>query len=77
LKIDQAIQQYQEGIFRSATIRKSPNNLDEWFIMLMDNNGLSFMIADNDDSIITCSDLNNIFETLKEIGFSSAEVYFK
>ncbi len=45
--------------------------------MLTDNDNLSFIIADNDDAIITSTDLGNIFDALKQIGFSSAEVVFK
>ncbi|SFG20895.1 hypothetical protein [Neptunomonas qingdaonensis] len=77
MKIDLATQRYKEGIFSSATVRRSPNNLNEWFIMLIDNDNLSFIIADGDDSIITSTDLESIFDTLKKIGFSSAEVVFK
>lgn len=77
MKFDLATQRYKEGIFSAATVRKSPNNLDEWYIMLIDNDNLSFIIADNDDAIITSTDLKNIFDILKQIGFSSAEVVFK
>lgn len=55
---------------------RSPSNPDQWFITLRLISGESFLLADEDDQVIVDSNLENLFQILKGLGFHMAKITF-
>ena len=62
--------------FTLIEIRKSPGNSNEYIGLLYGRDGKSFMLCDEDESVISKQDLGDIVNLLKEAGFKNATIYF-
>jgi hypothetical protein len=76
LKIQRAIELFQSGALERVEIRRNPSDRKQWFIMIVGVDGRPLMIADEDDKCVVSECLEEIFDTLNTIGFSSGEVFF-
>ena len=59
-----------------AEIMRNPEDLTEWLIWIRESSGKSFMLSNNDGSLIRSTDTTQNFYTLKSIGFRQATVIF-
>ena len=76
MKISDAKREQQKGGFSYIEIRKNPGNIEEYIAILYKSNGKSFMLAYEDNTVLSSSDLEHIVLMLKDIGFKKAKIYF-
>lgn len=70
----EATKLYAKGKLVSAEVLPAPSADGNWFVLLHNNRGKSFMLVDSDERIITRPDLNGLIETIREIGFRIASI---
>lgn len=75
MKLSQARQQSVVKNLTGAELIRNPSNKSEWFIMLHKQAGKSFMLANDDDSIIVSSDMEQLLLIIKSLGFRQAMVH--
>lgn len=75
MKLDNAIALGNTGAWEEAQVRVSPGNRTHWFVMLRDNHGKSFVLADNDDNAIASEDLNALSQLIKSLGLNDFTVF--
>lgn len=76
MKISQAKKALQENLFDFVEIRNNPGNLNEYIVLLHCYDGKSFMLAYEDNSVLTSPELEHMILMLKEVGFKKARIYF-
>ena len=76
MKISQAKKALLDNLFDFVEIRNNPGNMNEYIVLLHCHDGKSFMLAYEDDSVITSSELGHMVLMLKEVGFKKARIYF-
>ncbi|SMF39110.1 hypothetical protein SAMN02745866_02512 [Alteromonadaceae bacterium Bs31] len=78
MKIQKAIELFKRGELDEVEVelRRSPNNLSQWFILLRHPDGKSLMLADEDDRCVVDADIQNLLDLLKTIGFHQVMVIF-
>ncbi len=69
MKLSQAKALYAEGKLVSAAIMRNPSNLTQWFIMVRDKTGKSYIIGNEDDTTVVNANIEALFSVLKSIGF--------
>ncbi|NOY71242.1 MAG: hypothetical protein GXP14_02525 [Gammaproteobacteria bacterium] len=75
MKLSRARQQSVMKNLIEAELIRNPSNTSEWFIMLHKKTGKSFMLANDDDSIIVSSDMEQLLSVVKSLGFRQAIVH--
>jgi len=53
--------------FIEAELMRSPSNHKEWFIMLHKRIGKSYMLLNDDDSVIVSSDIDQLLSIIKSL----------
>ncbi len=76
MKLSEAMELYNAGSLRSAELLPNPSDHQQWFIMVTGGSGKSFIIADEDDNPIVTGQLEELFKTLKALGFRKAQITF-
>lgn len=76
MKFSDAKAALQNDGFSLVEIRKNPSHVQEYIVLLYRRDGKSFMLAEEDDSVVSSPDLNFFALLLKDLGFKSAKVYF-
>jgi len=76
MKISEAKRELKNSFFNFVEIRKNPGNISEYIVLLYGHNGKSFMLAYENNSVLSSPQLEHIVLTLKEIGFKKARIYF-
>lgn len=76
MKISDAKLALKENFFDFIEIRKNPGMVSEYIVLLYGYDGKSFMLAYENDSVLTSPDLEQLVLILKEIGFRKARIYF-
>lgn len=76
MNLQTAIDQCAEGALTGAQLWRNPSDLDEWFIMVVQKNGRSLMLVDDEDKPISARDVKLLLDQLKSIGFSNAQIFF-
>ena len=76
MKIQQAIQLFKLGKLGSVEIMHNPSDSRQWFVMVRQTDGRSFMLADGNDNPVVDDDLERLFDLMKAIGFREAIVVF-
>lgn len=76
MKFSKAKELYAAKKLLGADVFRNPSNRDEWFVMLHNDSGKSFILADDDDVPIAAKDLGKFLLLLKSIGFGQACVHF-
>ncbi len=66
----------ENAYFTLVEIRKNPGNASEYIGLLYGRDGKSFMLCDENDSVISKQELGEIVILLKEAGFKKAKLYF-
>ncbi len=76
MKMSEAKKALESNFFDYVEIRKNPANTNEYIVLLYGMNGKSFMLAYENDTVLSSADLEHLILMLKEIGFRKARVYF-
>jgi 3-isopropylmalate dehydratase small subunit len=76
MKLSDARKALKENIFDFVEIRKNPGMLSEYIVLLHGYDGKSFMLAYENDSVISSRELEHLILMLKEVGFRKARIYF-
>ena len=76
MKVSQAKQQLQDNVFSQVEIRKNPADMEQYIALLYTHNGKTFMLAYENDTVLSSPDLEHIVLMLKDIGFRKAKIYF-
>lgn len=76
MKISDAKAVQRDGGFRLLEIRKNPSNTAEYIVLLHMHDGKSFILAQEDNTVLASTDLGQIVLILKDIGFKKAGLFF-
>ena len=76
MKLSEAKQLATAGKLKSGELLLNPSNHQQWFIMVVETSGKSFIIADEEDEPIVSSQLEGLFKTLKSLGIRKAQITF-
>jgi hypothetical protein len=76
MKLSEAKKALKENFFDFVEIRKNPGMINEYIVLLYGFDGKSFMLAYENDSIISSRELEHLILMLKEVGFKKARIYF-
>jgi len=76
MKFSEAAQLAAEGKLNSGELLPNPSNYRQWFIMVVETSGKSFIIADEEDEPIVSSQLEDLFKILKTLGIRKAQITF-
>ena len=76
MKMSEAKNALKENFFDFLEIRKNPGNINEYIVLLYGYDGKSFMLAHENDSVLTSPELEQLVSILKDIGFKKARIYF-
>lgn len=74
MKLSEAGSLADQGRLVSAELLRNPANHQQWFIMVVEAEGKSFIIADDEDDPIVSDELETLFRTLRQLGFRKASV---
>lgn len=66
----------EENYFVYVEIRKNPGNIKEYIALLYGQDGKSFMLCDENDSVHSLRELEYLILKLKQTGFTKAKIYF-
>lgn len=76
MKLSDAKKALKENVFDFVEIRKNPGMINEYIVLLYAYDGKSFMLAYENDSVISSRELEHLILMLKEVGFRKARIYF-
>jgi hypothetical protein len=76
MRLSEARKAIKQDFFDLVEIRKNPAMLNEYIILLYGYDGKSFMLAYENDSVLSSPELEHLILMLKEIGFKKARIYF-
>jgi len=76
MKLSDARNALKQKFFDFIEIRKNPANINEYIVLLYGYDGKSFMLAYENDSVLSSPELEQLILMLKEIGFKKARIYF-
>ncbi|MDI3324396.1 hypothetical protein QKW35_08415 [Pontibacterium granulatum] len=76
MNLQTAIDQFADGALTGVQLWRNPSDLDEWFIMVVQKNGRSLVLVDEEDKPISARDIKLLLDQLKTIGFSNAQIFF-
>lgn len=75
MKLSQAISKGRAKKWLNASVRRSPSNSKEWFIMLKSTTQRLSMLVDDEDNVIVSEDLNEFVDLMKQIGIGEFTVF--
>jgi hypothetical protein len=76
MKLSEAKQALKQNFFDFVEIRKNPATVNEYIVLLYGYDGKSFMLAYENDSVLSSPELEHLILMLKETGFKKARIYF-
>jgi hypothetical protein len=76
MKLSEARKALKDHFFDFIEIRKNPATINEYIVLLYGYDGKSFMLAYENDSVISSRELEHLILMLKEVGFRKARIYF-
>jgi hypothetical protein len=76
MKISEAKKELKNNYFNFVEIRKNPGKINEYIVLLHGHDGKSFMLAYENDSVLSSPELEHLILMLKEVGFKKAKIYF-
>ena len=76
MKISDATERYTEGFFMEIAIRKNPSKSSGWFINLFDNQGMPYILVDENDTPVTETDIRDLVSLLKTMGLKDVRIIF-
>jgi len=76
MKISDAKTVLHNDGFDLIEIRRNPSDIEEYIVLLYTHEAKSFMLAYENDTVLSSTDLGHIVLLLKEIGFNKAKIYF-
>jgi hypothetical protein len=76
MKLSEAKTRLENKYFDLVEIRKNPGNISEYIALLHGQDGKSFMLCCDNDSVLSTKELENLILLLKEVGFRKAKIYF-
>lgn len=74
MKLSDARKALQENFFDFVEIRKNPATINEYIVLLYGYDGKSFMLAYENDAVLSSPELEHLILMLKEIGFKKASI---
>ncbi len=75
MKISAAKKVQSDDGFSLVEIRRNPSGTGEFIVILYRHDGKSFMLAYENDTVLSTPDLEHITLMLKDIGLKKAEIY--
>lgn len=75
MKLNKAIELGKAGRWQEAQVRIRPGHRKQWFVMLLDAELKSFILADNEDQPIAIEEMNRIAEHIRSIGLKEFTVF--
>ena len=76
MKMSDATERYTEGFFKEIVIRKNPSKTLGWFINLFDNQGMPYILVDENDTPVTETDIRDLVSLLKTMGLKDVRIIF-
>ncbi|MFT4823338.1 MAG: hypothetical protein ACJAUG_001513 [Halioglobus sp.] len=76
MKLSAAQSKFEENYLDYAEIRKSPGRISEYIVLLYGQDGRSFMLCYENDSVISSKEVEHLILMLKQVGFRKAKIYF-
>jgi hypothetical protein len=76
MRISDAKIVHEDGGFSLLEIRKNPSNTAQYIVLLHKHDGKSFILANEDNTVLASPDLGHIVAVLKDIGFKKAGLFF-
>lgn len=76
MKISEAKEKFEANYFSFVEIRKNPGNITEYIALLFGQDGKSFMLCYENDTVLCSKEVEHLLLMLKEVGFSKAKIYF-
>jgi hypothetical protein len=76
MKLSEAKKALKQNFFDFVEIRKNPATIIEYIVLLYGYDGKSFMLAYENDAVLSSPELEHLVLMLKEIGFKNARIYF-
>ncbi|WP_020410941.1 hypothetical protein [Hahella ganghwensis] len=76
MKMSEAKSLADAGKLAAAELLRNPSDFSQWFIMVVESSGKSFIIADENDDPIVTDALESLFALLKSLGFRKAQIAF-
>ncbi|TXS95828.1 hypothetical protein FV139_08175 [Parahaliea maris] len=73
--LDEAITLGEQGTWHEVQVRPRPGSTAQWFVMLRDIHGKSFILADNEDNAISSDDMNEIAQLVRSMGQKEFTVF--
>lgn len=74
MKLSEAKILNEKQLLESAELMRNPSNQTQWFITLSLKDGQRFFLANEDDEVIVDSELENLLNLLKTLGFHTARI---
>ncbi|WP_409526398.1 hypothetical protein [Nitrincola sp. MINF-07-Sa-05] len=75
MKLNEAIELGKTGRWQDAQVRVSPDNSNQWFVMLRDSHYKYFVLSDNDDRPIATEEMNRLADLIRSIGLKEFTVF--
>lgn len=76
MKLSDAKTKYAANYFQQVEIRKNPGDIREYIALLYGRDGKSFMLCDDNDTVISSLELGELVLMLQQVGFRKAKIYF-
>jgi hypothetical protein len=76
MKLSDAKEKYESAYFSHVEIRKNPSAITENIAFLHSRDGKSFMLCDENERVLSSSELEKIVVALKQVGFRKAKLHF-
>lgn len=74
MKLSVARSMADHGRLVSAELLRNPANHQQWFILVAESGGKSYIIANELDETIVSTELEELFKVLRELGFRKVNV---
>ena len=75
MKLNDAIELGKTDRWQEAHVRVSPDNRNQWFVLLWDTQYKSFVLSDNEDRPIATEEINELAELVRSIGLKDFTVF--
>ena len=76
MKMSKAKTKFEANYFDYVEIRKNPGDIREYIALLYGQDGKSFMLCYENDSVLSSLELEHLILMLKQVGFRKAKIYF-
>ncbi|KPU53881.1 hypothetical protein AN403_1153 [Pseudomonas fluorescens] len=75
MKREQVRARHAEGLISATHVIQNPADLGEWIVFFKKSAGRSYFLVDDNDEVESFANLDDLIETLRELGIKFAEVH--